>query len=537
MASAINTAFMRLSRRAETSAREQLIQTFVDVGPLFTLLSSHDHQILYGRRGTGKTHALNYLADRREQLGDAVAFVDLRNIGSSGGIYADPSRAVQERGTCLLVDTLAAIHEALLTHALNHHDECDLSQVGPALDALAQAITEVRIVGSVETEESASDSAETRQTSSAGLRITGSALSIESGEENSASGAHQQSQRVRRAGKEEVYVNFGSAGAAFRQLATAMGGQRIWILLDEWSSVPAELQPYLADLLRRSLFPSPGVTVKIAAIEQRSRFQLVRPSREYIGIEVGADASADVNLDDFMVFDNDANRASAFFEDLVFRHVRAVAVTNSDVPTSADELIRRAFTQIRSFEEFVRASEGVPRDAINILALAAQKALDDSISKEHIRIAAKNWYQRDKDTAVRANPDSHDLLHWIIDQVIGERRARAFLLLSNTSDPLIESLYDARVLHVLKRGISTHDNPGVRYDVYKLDYGCYVDLITTAKAPLGLLPLDFSDGNGEFVEVPPDDYRSIRRAILDLERFQSRKKPRDGSRAEKSSHR
>ena len=44
----------------------------------------------------------------------------------------------------------------------------------------------------------------------------------------------------------------------------------------------------------------------------------------------------------------------------------------------------------------------------------------------------------------------------------------------------------------------------------KIDYGCYVDLVNTTKAPIGLFE---SDDDG-FVEVPRDDYRSIRRAIL-----------------------
>jgi hypothetical protein len=190
------------------------------------------------------------------------------------------------------------------------------------------------------------------------------------------------------------------------------------------------------------------------------------------------------------------------------------------VPTDGAELVRQAFTEKRAFEEFVRASEGVPRDAINILALAAQRALDGAISVQHVRVAAKDWYQRDKDKAVGANEQAYRLLHWVIDEVIGGRRARAFLLQSGTNDDLIDALYDARVLHVLKRGVSTHDQPGVRYDVFKLDYGCYVDLISTAKAPAGLLPADSEAGEQmKFVDVPPDDYRSIRRAILSLDRF------------------
>ena len=75
-----------------------------------------------------------------------------------------------------------------------------------------------------------------------------------------------------------------------------------------------DLQPYLADLVRRSLFPVREITVKIAAIEYRSRFQLRPEAGDYIGIELGADVSTDVNLDDFMVFDNDELRAREFFK-------------------------------------------------------------------------------------------------------------------------------------------------------------------------------------------------------------------------------
>ena len=211
------------------------------------------------------------------------------------------------------------------------------------------------------------------------------------------------------------------------------------------------------------------------------------------------------------------------FKNLVARHV-AAAVDESGaaihIPSDREGIIRQAFTDRRAVEEFVRSCEGVPRDAIHILGLAAQNALDEAISVQHLRVAARNWYERDKEKAVSSNEEAHRLLHWIIDEVIGTRRARAFLVLSGTSDTLIDSLYDWRVLHLLKRNVSTHDRPGARYDVYKIDYGCYVDLIRTAREPQGLLPADHPDvGGARFANVPPDDYRSIRRAILDLDEF------------------
>jgi hypothetical protein len=199
-----------------------------------------------------------------------------------------------------------------------------LAQAGPSLDSLAEAITEVKVVGEVEL----SAKADTSQAVSAGSQFSVAlrATSPEASATRSQSTArtNSASESVRRSGEERLYVTFGSTGAAFRRIVDLLQGHRLWVLLDEWSSVPIVLQPYLADLLRRSIFPITGITVKVAAIEQRSHFHVRSDHGDYVGIEVGADASADVSLDDFMVFDNDEERAKAFFRSLVVRHTGAV---------------------------------------------------------------------------------------------------------------------------------------------------------------------------------------------------------------------
>lgn len=177
------------------------------------------------------------------------------------------------------------------------------------------------------------------------------------------------------------------------------------------------------------------------------------------------------------------------------------------------------FTRQDAFAEYVQSAEGVPRDGINILSLAAQRANEGKISIPDVRYAARAWYQQGKESAVNADKGASDLLQWIIKEVIAAKRARAFLLSSGTRHKLIDSLFDSRVLHIIKRGVSTNDKPGVRYQVYKLDYGCYVDLLATAKAPEGLLPGKVS--GSYLADVPSDDYRAIRRAILDLEQFEA----------------
>jgi hypothetical protein len=525
MTSPINAALMRLATRAETNDPATLVATFVDAGPLFTLLSSANHQILYGRRGTGKTHALYYLGEHVRKTGDQTVYLDLRQLGSTGGLYADGSLTIQERATRLLVDALLGLSQGIYSEIL--HLEPGMPDIlEPALSALedvSEAITQVRVTGPVTRELQATN--QRQDVASGSLSVTLSqAPSFQLVDKNDATHSVATSTKRTESGNEQHVVHFGSVAQALTRLLDTLPGKKFWLLMDEWSVLPLELQPLLADFIRRCLLPIKGLVVKIAAIEQRSRFRVQDAGGDYLGIELGADMSADLDFDDFMVFNNDAEKAKNFFAELFFRHVRQMSYDDAADGGGSNGLVRssadfqsRAFTQRNAFEELVRSAEGVPRDAIYIASLAAQRAVNDPISVPQVRVAARKWYQRDKESAVQATPEALRLLHWIHEEVIGKRRARACLVRQDAgrSDPLIRVLFDARVLHVIKRGVSGGDVPGVRFDVYALDYGCYVELMTTKISPLGLLSYD----DDLAADVPADDYRAIRRAILDLEDF------------------
>ncbi len=518
MNKALNTAMLRVSKRAETNNRAHLVSTFVDVGPLFTLLSNIENQILFGRRGTGKTHALSYLANHVDQTKDIPIQIDMRNIGSSGGVYSDTSLSIPERATTLLVDTLSALHDSLLDYVIDGNHDLNLAIIGPILDDLAEAITQVRVVGDVQVEDLQSRRQSEQEVQKVSLSYAkGLTMGYESSD-NSHSEQTIQS-KINRSGREIYRVNFGTVKKYFNSIIRRVSPRRVWVLLDEWSEVPIDLQPYLADLLKRTLLSVEGVTIKIAAIEQRCNFRISEFGGIDVGIEIGADAAASLNLDEYMVFDNNSENAKNFFGQLIYKHISSI-VTSQEMrgATDYEQFVRLAFTQGNAFDEFVKAAEGVPRDAINILSIAAQRAHESAISIPNVREAAKIWFNRSKETAITSRPYASQLLQWIVHEVIAHRRARAFLLRSDVKDSLIDFLFDSRVLHVIKQSVSSHDSPGIRYTVYSIDYGCYVDLINTARAPEGLFEIETDDGF-HYVDVPSNDYRAIRRAILDLNKF------------------
>jgi hypothetical protein len=527
--SALNRVLSSVPKRAEGRQVEQLRETFVDSG-VAAALESIDHQVLYGRRGTGKTHAFRYLQTIVQDRKDISFYADLRTIGSPEGLFMGELVAPTERAARLLIDLLGQFHDAVLAAVVEDSELIGDTNFVAKLDAVGAAITSMQVPGDdVEVSREDERTASSDRGAELGLGVRAGGPSAELNLSSKGAQGERILQKEIRRGTERRSLNFSAVAQSLPDLAGSLTSRRIWFLFDEWSSVPPDVQPYLGEFLVRCVLPlQEHVTVKIAAIEQQTNFRLQLESGEMIGVELGADVAANVDLDEFMVFEQNEDQARTFFRGLFYKHVTAghegaPEPEIEEIKTEA-EFVRQGFTDKRAFDELVRAAEGVPRDAINIASRAAIRAMSGKISVPDIRIAARAWFQSDKEPALQGQAQALPLLNWIIDRVIRGKRARGFLVSQGAAnEPLLLALFDARVLHVVRKGYSAQDQPGERYDVYVIDYGAYVDLIQTQSAPLGTLPLGNDEettlGEGEYVEVPTQDLRAIRRAVLDLEGF------------------
>lgn len=66
--------------------------------------------------------------------------------------------------------------------------------------------------------------------------------------------------------------------------------------------------------------------------------------------------------------------------------------------------------------------------------------------------------------ALRRSPDPrHERI--VVDQLAGQRHGT------------IDDLHEARLLHLVRRGIADPHRPGTLYDGFAIDYGCYVSLL------------------------------------------------------------
>lgn len=518
--SALNAALSKIPKRAESRGETELRDTFEDSG-IASALDGVDHQVLYGRRGTGKTHALRYLTATKVGEGDVGIYVDLRTVGSAEGIFDGEQIGPVERTGRILVDLLNQVHDEILRVALDDNELVGDPLFVTRLDDLLTAIGSIRVDGPVEQTTDVETGRSRKDSGAISLDVVKPSATLTAGGEDTSS--EKERAVVTRRGNERVSLNFSDVARALRLLAESLSARRVWLILDEWTSVPWEVQPYLGAFIVRCVLPVQAISVKIAAIQQQTNFRKKLPNGQSIGIELGADMSANLSLDDFMVFEQEEAQARSFFRGLLFKHLTAGAEDHKQVPglLKESDLVRLGFSDSRAFDELVRAAEGVPRDAINIVAKAAWRASDRRISTSDVRRAARQWFQDDKEGALRGEPEAQKLLNWVIDKVIRDKKARGFLV--NQKDqgaaPL-SALFDARVLHLVRRGYSAQDEPGERYDVYVIDYGAYVDLINTQSAPKGMLPIfGDEDDEGQWVEVPTQDLRALRRAVLNFEEF------------------
>jgi hypothetical protein len=293
-------------------------------------------------------------------------------------------------------------------------------------------------------------------------------------------------------------------------------------LLDEWSAIPIDIQPYLAEFIRKGILPVTKIVIKIASLEYRSSFSLIE-GRNRIGFELGSDIAVTQDLDDSYVYDRNPTRIMELYSNILYRHISLGLepgyLKKRYKAAGGRTLIRKLFTDVKTFVELSRAAEGVIRDLINIFGLAyaiAQRNARSKIDKKSIIEAARQWFEQDK--AQNLDQKLQYILSRIIHEVIGTRKARSFMLPRELEKhEIIQRLFDARVLHHVMRGYSDPDNSGIRYNVYNLDYGTYVDLIGTTRQP----EIVFEPEKGEKeIVVPIDDKRSIRRIILKEETLQ-----------------
>lgn len=482
-------------------------------------INNINNTVIYGRRGSGKTHLLKALSemvlDKYDEDKIFPVYVDLRRI------IPIVSPEVENKE----IDALLIFKYLMQEVALNLYSNLPILLRKNEFDLSNQTSfdeKERRLNLIFESLYLEFDGRELKKAND--LTVTEEEVKSLSGEFSvakspslkvAASGTVKENRQTGRRG----HISVLHITNAIEEIINELDLRFMMILVDEWSEIPREIQPSLAEIFKKT-FSAINVVTKLAAIPNRTTLGIKTDSK-FFGLEEGGDVFG-YPLDMRYVFEVNKNQTRDFFNDLLYKHLSSInKVAIDDLikkeKKSKESFINLIFANV-ALNEILIACAGIPRDFMNLFINSYDRFMLSSsstaarISVKNLRQANAEWYESDKKEQVDKNEVEKRLLTEIVKEVIEKKKSMHFLVPEKySSNKHIQNLIDLRVIHLRKSGYSHKDHPGVSYNVYSVDYGCYNSLnITKTKLDTSILN-----------DLNIKELRDIRRISLEDNFFQS----------------
>jgi hypothetical protein len=462
------------SIRAERNESDSFLDIYADKKIISRLLN-HNNQIIYGRRGSGKTHLLLALAESiietsKKDNKAIPVYIDLRKLLP---LITDANKSKEETAVLIFQHIINNILTSL-THRLKYI--FDIQEIGH--ESLIETIRKDKLIDILNKLNIEFDGRKIKKLG---------AVEFTQEEINKIAGSLKLSKdpNLNLEGLKELkslhseqyikYISFSEISKFLDELLYSLNDIKIVCLLDEWSELPIDLQPYISELLKRTFIAS-NYTLKIAAIPYRSNFRTTKDESTQIGLEEGGDIFP-LSLDNRYIFETNKIGTRAFYNELLVKHLKDI---NEDLFSglNEDKFINLFFAN-QALAEILVASAGIPRDFMHLFILSFNNRTNQSqrIILKNIRSATSEWYSTDKKEEVEKDKSIKYLFEGIVNEIVIGKKKTHFLLPQKYSDnPYIKKLVDLRVLHIRQKGISHKHIINRLYDVYSVDYGSYTSL-------------------------------------------------------------
>lgn len=515
------TAVEKIALRAEY--RDTSPNIYIDTGQI-SKLNSDDNQIIYGRRGTGKTHLLQaYQLNPKHKV--LPIYLDLRkSLDASVRHETQPEVASTISLKCFqqIVLLLAEAYQIYLEKLIKSDVYSAERAPDEILEMLARLVDlskgEWQMAELVEHSDAyAMERSDTTIDGFTGRVVISKVPTAEVGVSNSSTNQNKENLSSMSKLKGELRLPFAKIISVLEEINRGLSLARTVLLLDEWSSLPLDIQPYLAEWIKRSFMASPRYVLKLACIRYQSNFNFNSQSSK-VGFEVGGDIFVGVDLDDILVFDKNKSAVTHFFARLLYNHLTDAHSILANPELNQSRFINDIFSERRAFEELIKASEGIPRDFLYIFTSSFRKSQEHpswkSVGVPAIVDSAKDFFHRDK--LRDAKQELQEIMEGLVREVIKHRKVKAFLVPQKLSSSItLQELMTARLLHRWHVGYAAKSGEiGERYDIYAIDYGAYVDLRETN---IGReLEESMFEDQYDTADVPPTiDKRAVRHIVLD----------------------
>lgn len=533
------TAALRhhLSLPVRSEKQKGLTDLFVDNRQLH-LIRNSDWQIIYGRRGTGKTMLLGVLKEQCSRefehnkiLAVSITAQDLL-VSPTSGVVTDKQRALAYFQVFLenISEQLVGRVDELLgaPSFVQKFSGTRRRLIDKIQDTAIQILMLVQTGKSVDAyiarretvENSASNESESRASAEMGASARNEKTALFATISAQVKGTRRSIKKT--STKEELtkIPRFALARAKIIELLKELGIHRLDILIDEWQTLDPQastgIQPEFAEYLKRTFFGAPEISIKIATNRYQTRFSNKGSGTEYRGLEVGADIFEATNLDRT---EQSLEEQVSFYSTLVYRRLvrcesrlSVYARAGGDAPNPQFAL--SLFRDEQAFEELVKGASATPRDFLllfNSLAKARAFSNDPTwtvpMIHDVVREGGANLQEETDSTS-----EADQLLTRCIKGVVERTGSRLFLVDRDDRDAAhnaIEELVQKRLIDEYSR---SELGPDIRtkYDAFLVHYGLWLDWrsqdILTDKHRVDELPAIAADDAKRFqIEIDQID--------------------------------
>lgn len=487
---------------------------------ILDLYNSQNNEIIFGRRGTGKTTVLkglsyyvNQMPHEDENFCYAI-YIDMEDIVPNKIEFAssqeDCSREVYRLILFKIIERFYQFFDRISQnntyYNLVFYSPSEVENIAEILLELDETIQE----GStflLNKESTDSSTQETIKSKKKELMVSGSSqnrsllANLSAAIKTSFAKTHINTVSISK--KFEYTININEIRKLFSSLLFHCKIESLFLCFDEFTivdkNIPQSIQIDIAQLIKDTFFRDEHIIVKISSLWNQEKMQRRYFGTDRSGIELGNDIKSSVDLDE--IFFNSALNAETFFAELLgnillsntdfydydnyFASVDCIVKQKELSIDAGNAIISKLFKTRNAYCQMVCGSQGIPRVFGNLITSCIANTDKRNELQITFRDVQESIITNYLQSVTKKLPEGLELLH-IIEEFISTYKTRFFLIDISDYKKIqyqIEGLVDANAIHQypsanIDRKIRHH------YKLFLVHYGNYIEALSKANAPI-----------------------------------------------------
>lgn len=512
---AIASAIRKNEGASVRSEDLQHYETFFVDSVNLAILEGNENQLIYGRRGTGKTLLLGTLTARINSNQDRTAAFYLTASDYAEGFRRKTKLSLVEQANAYFHSFVERLSQKLFDYiASTLEDQQQLTLLG--LDGDQNKARRKRIADNLlRLIDAASVGASSLQsTDVAKMRVRLNEL-VESGTlDQDMISDMLQTEADSLVSARYVEFNPTKVKELLIEIVSDLKLDYIVVLIDEWMHLKRG-QVEFAERLRQCLFGTDRISVKIAADQYQGRFNNAAMGQNLRGLEIGGDIMVKIDLD----YPFRGPRSNELFTEALYRrllHLEPELQSHFGEPPLSNHtyFMQSIFENEHAFEELCRGAQGICREFHGIFKDCAN-AVKRPGAPKLIDYAMVQRVMVDRTAKVFRsikNPTSSTIFSDLIVPHVAGTGAHFFLTdtVNSGFSHVIDDLHSKRVIHGVPMSDQLDPVIKAKFDVYEIEYGIYLELRRKIRYNKGAVaPVELEELNSENCDAYTLNYDSI----------------------------